>query len=240
MARTLTPAGWFPWLLALAAFVVFMLAVGPFGIALAIWWGVVLVVARAEVAFQRVRASLIAIDAAFAAIAFLGGFEGGWYLLPAIGVFVLMDWTVGDDDPGMPPSDRLRLGYIFGVAGLVAVPVGVGAFAWLGAYASVTSSAPGAARLSFLDLAPEPWAYGGIALALFASGLMAVGLLAIARKRAWGPSTLALSFIVLSVAAILTVSGVLFLAPAVLLAGVSFQLLRMESLHDGNRSVGLT
>jgi hypothetical protein len=239
MTRSVAQWSLVPWVLALGAFAVFIVAVGPFGLALATWWGVFLVVTRVEVALQRDRVSRIAIDAVFAAVAFLGGFEGGWYLLPAIGVFAVMDWRA-DRDTAMDPSARVRLGYLYGAASLAAVLVGVGAFAWLRAYGSVTSSVPGVVRPSFLDLAPEPWAYGGIALALIAGGLMATGLVADARNKAWGIRLLAVSLGILVVAAAMTVSGALFVAPALLLGGVSFQLLRMESPSGQSQPVRVT
>ena len=82
---------WLPWLVAAGLLDTFPVVVGWFGVVLLTGWAFILLGYRAAVSLATTRAGRLLIDGLFAALCLVAAFEGGWYLLPAVGLFALGD-----------------------------------------------------------------------------------------------------------------------------------------------------
>ena len=84
-----------PWLLVVAAFVVFLIAPGADGLDLILIWGAIVAVTRFGVWLLADWHFRLLVDGLFLAGCVLAAFEGGWYLLPAAGAFAICDYLDG-------------------------------------------------------------------------------------------------------------------------------------------------
>ena len=84
----------FEWLapgLAVIALFLFAIAPNADGPILVFGWSVALIVFRCCAGLMRTRAGRVAIDAAMGGLCVLAAFEGGWFLLPCVVAYTLID-----------------------------------------------------------------------------------------------------------------------------------------------------
>jgi len=124
-----------PWALATLAGVLFVVLLGPTGILYNVGWGLVLAAGRAVASGPR--SQRLAVDALLAVVAFLGAYVGGWYLLPAIGLFALAD-AAEVEVPAVRP--RLEVGPLAAIGSFLAGLAAVAFLALGSTYASRRST----------------------------------------------------------------------------------------------------
>ncbi len=183
---------WLPWLLAAVALTTFPVVLGGSGVLLALIWFVVLLAYRWLVGGQQPRGRLVA-NIVFGALCFLAGFEGGWYVLPAVLAFAYGDWRGVDSVTRVPArlwQGPLALTLAAAFAGWLAIVVVL--FAPLYAMASSTvapglAPAPGiTGTVNLVDLGLRPQAgllLGSLAV-LFALAVAAAVLFERSHSRA--------------------------------------------------------
>lgn len=229
-------AGLAPWVMAALAGVLFVVLLGPSGSLFAVGWGLALVAARAVARGPRVQR--LAVDAALAFVAFLGGYLGGWYLLPAIGLFALAD-AAGIEVPVLPSRAR-EIGPIAAasafLAGLAAVTVLLAG----PSYTSRTSTVdPGGAvaegptfARTFLEVNGSRGAAVLALVVILAAAVLVGALVDRAGRPGLGRPLVALGALGISGLAVLTAPTIgLVLAPAALLA-----LLALAATIGGRRT----
>ncbi len=218
--------GFAPWVIASITLVSFVVLIGPTGLIYTVGWGLFLVFARSFANGPRGRR--LSVDAVLAVVAFFGAYVGGWYLIPAILVFVLLDAA---DHPTPRPQvrwlrDAVTLTAIGSVgAGLIAV-----LYLALGATYSTTSSSVGQggsvsigpkAALTFLEAngVRGMVVLASVVVLLTLSTILAGSWLERSRRSYVGRVLLGIGAVGLGVLTIVTAPTIgRFLAPAALLA----------------------
>ena len=99
---------WTPWALLLAALGLFLFIPDANGLAVAAIWGLIIVASRVGIGLLPDRTARLWADSLLAFVCLLAGYEGGWYLLPAVIAFAIQDWQAGDmlQRPGSKSRSR--------------------------------------------------------------------------------------------------------------------------------------
>lgn len=130
--------GLVPWLVAGVAVLAFPILMGPAGLLYSAGWTLVLIAARGWTAEQP-RSGRVWSDCLLGAVCLFGAYLGGWYLLPSIAAFLLVD-VAGVESPVVHLRTRQRWEV---VAALSTLCAGVAGLAYLllgGPYSSASSS----------------------------------------------------------------------------------------------------
>lgn len=215
----------------------FPIADGPFGLLLAMAWSVVFLVARVEVAIQTAIRRRVLVDLAVLTLCVLGGFEGGWYLIPAGLAFAVGDLGASE---AQPLSTRRR-GQLAVAFRLIATSLGVtfaAIYVMVPLISAASSPAPSASSVSLFAKAPQPIAAWGLAVILVGALLVSASLgsrfLPPNRRR----RVLAVGIIGLGAGAIATGAGfALFFLP-LSCAVLAWQLLSAQELGVNGAAAG--
>jgi len=227
-----------PWTTAALAGVLFLVLLGPIGGVFAVGWGLALMAARAVARGPRVQR--LAVDAALAFVAILGGYLGGWYLLPAIGLFALAD-AAGIEVPVLPSRAR-DVGPIAAAGAFLAGLAAVTSLLAGPSYASRTSSVdPGGAvaegptiARTFLEVNGPRGAAVLALVAILAAAVLVAALVHRAGRPGIGRPLLAFGALGISGLALLAAPTIgLLLVPAALLA-----LLALAAMIGGAPAAG--
>lgn len=202
-----------------------IIAGGLFGALLASVWAVLFLLARTEAALQPTKGRRLAIDSALLLLCLAGGFEGGWYLIPAGGAFVVGD-LLGPDSPEVLGLSRRRAAVGFRLLAAALIAGAVATYVYAPLMTAAGSSGPAAATSLFARPGQTlaPLGIGLLTIALAALG--APFLLPVMRGRT--RQTVAIAFLLIGFGGALTGSGAALFALPLLCSGLAWQLLPVD------------
>jgi hypothetical protein len=207
---------------------------GPFSALLSVGWVVVFLVARTKAAIQRGVQGRVVVDLVVLALCLFGGFERGWYVVPAARVFSVGDF-VSRDRPALAPARRDQLSVGFRITATLLPLAATAVYVWAPLVSAASSGVPSPAPVSRFGSTPQHPEMAGVVFLGVACLLLVASLTELFPKDA-AQRTLASTTVLIAVGAVLTGRGFVVFAVPLMCSAVVWQLVATPNIRTRDLS----